>query len=98
MRLIGWNINKFYINIATVEERSRKDIDYIYAIRKILSQYSHIRIQSMSTVINPERRDWGHSLEECSLFEFMGRKDAPAVYKPQEKCNLEFHVITDSDS
>ena len=56
---------------ATVEERSRKDIDYI--LRDIESIFPH-QNTIYEHFINPERRDWGAWEEKI-----------PAVYKPQEK-------------
>lgn len=64
---------------ATVEERSRKDIDYI--LRDIESIFPH-QNTIYEYFLNPERRDWGAWEERI-----------PAVYRPQEK-NLEFHIIS----
>lgn len=64
---------------ATVEERSRKDIDYI--LRDIDSIFPH-QNTIYEHFINPERRDWGAWEEKI-----------PAVYKPQEK-NIKFSSIT----
>jgi dynein heavy chain len=63
---------------GTVEERSRKDIDYI--LRDIESIFPH-QNTIYEHYLNVEKRDWSAWEERI-----------PATYKPQEK-DLEFHII-----
>eukprot|EP00117_Sycon_ciliatum_P019779 scpid3161/ scgid17821/ Dynein heavy chain 2, axonemal; Axonemal beta dynein heavy chain 2; Ciliary dynein heavy chain 2 len=64
---------------ATVEERSRKNIDYV--LRDIESIFPH-QNTIYEHYINIEKRDWASWEEKI-----------PATYRPQEK-DLEFHIIS----